>query len=38
MDEYRNGAENLRWIRQMSLMVEEITKPLCGLKTSELSW
>ncbi|KAF2569399.1 hypothetical protein F2Q68_00027060 [Brassica cretica] len=27
-----------RWIRQRSLMVEEITKPLCGLKTSELSW
>ncbi|CAN7091997.1 unnamed protein product [Brassica rapa subsp. narinosa] len=27
-----------RWIRQRSLMVEEITKPLCGLKTLELSW
>ncbi|KAF2573222.1 hypothetical protein F2Q70_00004775 [Brassica cretica] len=27
-----------RWTRQRSLVVEEVTKPLCDLKTSELSW
>ncbi|CAG7894373.1 unnamed protein product [Brassica rapa] len=27
-----------RWTRRSSLVVEEVTKPLCDLKTSELSW
>ncbi|KAF2617210.1 hypothetical protein F2Q68_00038462 [Brassica cretica] len=27
-----------RWTRQRSLVVEEVTKPLCDLKTLELSW
>ncbi|KAF3522001.1 hypothetical protein F2Q69_00049773 [Brassica cretica] len=27
-----------RWTRQRSLVVEEVTKLLCDLKTSELSW